>query len=375
MDGIANGFKEVIGVEQSFATSIGLRTEAIVAQFGAPRSHDFFVALQPGSTERIVESLKSLNPRAMLWAPRYGEDVVLDEIYSVFPYLKEDGRFEMAPLNDPRFPNMRHLFHNAKKNLSGMSWIKPLINVKAFTDLTAQLPGDSKRDASLLITSNMLQVALSQFNLINTANAVGALAGINDADITLSTLQLHHAAGQTLGMVMAVARHSQLALASDVFNAQSALETLNRERCSAMVAFPHEWHAIAQLPQFATSKPAHLKKGVIVTSPSTPVDAATVESLKAAFGLETCVVTVGIDETSGVFLANGKPLPNTEIKIVDSAGKVAATGTRGHLLVKGANVMNGYRNSSEATKKALDSEKWLRTGVTASVDSNGVVLL
>lgn len=45
---------DVIGSEQHFATAIGLRTEAVVAQFGAPRSHDYFVALQPGNTQRIV---------------------------------------------------------------------------------------------------------------------------------------------------------------------------------------------------------------------------------------------------------------------------------------------------------------------------------
>jgi hypothetical protein len=412
-DGIAKGLKDVMGVNQPFSTAIGLRTEAYIAQFGAPRSHNYFVALQPGRTDRLVyapnfvfpnllsplrcgcsDELKSVNPRAFLWAPRLGESVQLDEIYKVFPYLvnctrldlllsthlfnkqfHSAGRFEMAPLNDSRFPNLHHLFHNAKKNLPGMSWFKPLIAVERIPDTVAGLPSEPHRDASILVTPNMLHVALSQYNIINTANAVGAVLGLNESDITLGTLPLHHASGQSLGLTMALTRRSQLAIASDVFDPQAVLDSLNREKCTALVAQPHEWEAIARLPQFAESFPASLKKGIVVTSPLSSVTSSTLNSLKAAFRLDTVISTFGVDETSGVFLANGKPLPNTELKVVDSAGRILPTGSRGLLYVKGPNVMNGYRNSVEATKKVLDSDSWLHTGLIAAVQPDGHVLL
>eukprot|EP01122_Echinamoeba_exundans_P002302 TRINITY_DN1224_c0_g1_i1.p1 TRINITY_DN1224_c0_g1~~TRINITY_DN1224_c0_g1_i1.p1 ORF type:complete len:462 (-),score=69.25 TRINITY_DN1224_c0_g1_i1:64-1449(-) len=375
VDGLAKGLKDVIGTSQAFASATGLRTEAYISQFGAPRSHNYFIALQPGRTDRIVEELTSVNPRAFLWAPRLGDSVQLDEIYKVFPYLENSGRFEMAPLNDSRFPNLHHLFHNAKKNLPGMSWFKPLIAIERIPDTISGLPSDAHRDASILVTPSMLHLALSQYNIINTANAVGAVSGLNEADITLSTLPVHLAAGQTLGLPMALTRRSQLAIASDVFDATAVLESLNREKCTALVAQPHEWEAIARLPQFAESILPSLKKGIVVSSPFAPVTPAALNSLKAAFRLETVVATFGVDETSGVFLANGKPLPNTELKVVDSTGKILPTGSRGVLLVKGPNVMNGYRNSVDASKKVLSSDKWLNTGMIAAVQPDGHVLL
>lgn len=256
-----------------------------------------------------------------------------------------------------------------------MSWFKNLLVTTPYGDPLAKQKtrADPKADASVLVTRDLKQLALSQFAIINTANSVGSIAGISDEDITLSTLPLHFAAGQVLGLTMAVVRRSQLVISHDVFNAQKALNALKSENCSAMVAFPHEWLAIAALPDFAKLRPASLKKGVIVTNSDVKADHSTVERIKEAFGLRSVVTTFGTEETSGVFLANNQVLPNTQAKVVDASGKTLPSGTRGQLLVKGPNVMNGYRNSQQATQQAIDADHWLRTGLTGTIDQNGSV--
>lgn len=280
---------------------------------------------------------------------------------------------EMAPIRDARFPNLHHIFHNAKKNLPGMSWIKSLISADPMVLPPAGV--DPHRPSTVLVTPDKLHISLSQFNLINTANSVGSVAGIVDSDIVLSTLPIHFAAGQVLGLVMALVRRSQLAIASDVFEAQAVLDNISRQACTTLVAFPHEWEAISQLPSFASAPLAALKKGIIVSSPAFPAPPSLSEKIKQRFELETVVTTFGTDETSGAFLANGKPLPNVEVKIVDTSFTPLPVGARGHILVKGVNVMKGYSNSAERTRAVLSTDRWLKVGVLGSVDSSGAVQL
>jgi long-subunit acyl-CoA synthetase (AMP-forming) len=59
----------------------------------------------------------------------------------------------------------------------------------------------------------------------------------------------------------------------------------------------------------------------------------------------------------------GKALSNVELHIADD----------GELLVRGPLVMKGYRNDSEKTAEAIDTEGWLHTGDIATIDDDGYV--
>lgn len=85
------------------------------------------------------------------------------------------------------------------------------------------------------------------------------------------------------------------------------------------------------------------------------------------------VVGYGLTETAPVLTARhtwenlrgsaGKPLPGTEITIVDpETRKLLPTGERGLVLARGPQIMQGYYQNSQATAKAIDSEGWFNTG-------------
>ncbi|MGK7921061.1 MAG: long-chain fatty acid--CoA ligase [Trichodesmium sp.] len=85
------------------------------------------------------------------------------------------------------------------------------------------------------------------------------------------------------------------------------------------------------------------------------------------------LVGYGLTETSPVLTARhhwenlrgsaGRPIPGSEIKIVDSeTGKTMPLGEKGVVLARGPQIMNGYYQNPEATKKAIDSEGWFNTG-------------
>lgn len=100
-----------------------------------------------------------------------------------------------------------------------------------------------------------------------------------------------------------------------------------------------------------------------------------------AMHLETFFETVGIEvivgygltETSPVLTARrvgqnlrrsaGKPIPKTEIRIVDPQTRQSLSpGQQGLVIVRGPQVMQGYYKNPEATAKVIDQEGWFDTG-------------
>jgi long-subunit acyl-CoA synthetase (AMP-forming) len=59
----------------------------------------------------------------------------------------------------------------------------------------------------------------------------------------------------------------------------------------------------------------------------------------------------------------GKALPGIELRLLED----------GELLVRGAQVMKGYRGDPERTAEALDADGWLHTGDIATIDGDGYV--
>jgi long-chain acyl-CoA synthetase len=89
----------------------------------------------------------------------------------------------------------------------------------------------------------------------------------------------------------------------------------------------------------------------------------------------------GLTETSPGAIVNavdakftgtiGLPLPSTEVKIVDDDGREVAVGEVGEICIKGPQVMVGYWQRPEETKKVMLPGGWLRTGDIGRMDLGG----
>jgi fatty-acyl-CoA synthase len=70
----------------------------------------------------------------------------------------------------------------------------------------------------------------------------------------------------------------------------------------------------------------------------------------------------------------GRVMPHQEQKITDPlSGRILPRGGQGELCYRGYQVMRGYYNDPEATRRTIDDAHWLHGGDLAVMDDNGYV--
>jgi long-chain acyl-CoA synthetase len=99
--------------------------------------------------------------------------------------------------------------------------------------------------------------------------------------------------------------------------------------------------------------------------------------LLVGYGLtETSPVTNARSPEYNLRGSSGKPLPQTEIKIVDPESRQPKmVGEKGLVLIRGAQVMQGYYKKPEATAKAIDPDGWFDSGDLGWVTQNNDLVL
>jgi len=89
------------------------------------------------------------------------------------------------------------------------------------------------------------------------------------------------------------------------------------------------------------------------------------------YGLTECSPVVSVNIPGKVKLGTVGPLvPETEIRIVDDAGRDVTAGEKGELWVRGPQVMCGYWQQPQATAETITDDGWLKTGDYAQLDED-----
>lgn len=169
-------------------------------------------------------------------------------------------------------------------------------------------------------------------------------------------------------------------LVPDPRNTDHICDQLEKYKPNALVNVPSLFQLLISNPKFAQLD--HSKLEVCVSAAS-PFPEESQKALEAIVGQGKLTEAYGMTETAPLSVMNpyrgkkklgtiGLPLLNTDVKLVEpGTNREVAVGEPGEICVKGPQVMVGYYNRPEETKKAIDEDGYMHTGDVAIFDEEG----
>jgi len=299
------------------------------------------------------------------------------------------AELRQAGATDGRIPTLERIFY------IGANPPKGLTPYDALRDLASRVPDSALDERAAAIgpddvinmqytsgtTGFPKGVMLSSRNIVNNGHALGGLLGFTPADRLCLCVPLFHCFGCVIGVLGAYA-HGAALCPVEAFEPRAVLETIHRERCTALYGVPTMFIAELECPDFPTFDLTSLRTGVMAGS---LCPEPLMRRVMTDMHLPEITIAYGMTESSpGITMTPrdstiaqrsgtvGTVLPELDVKIVDpGTGVEVPTGGKGELCCRGYNVMKGYYNNPDATRAAIDRDGWLHTGDEASVDEDG----
>jgi fatty-acyl-CoA synthase len=164
-------------------------------------------------------------------------------------------------------------------------------------------------------------------------------------------------------------------LLQEIFEPGAALELLERERATVVTAFPHQEKAMGEQPS-ATARDLSSIRLSRFASPLARLAGIEKDAwgIDASYGLSetfTIAAMLPADTPSDVRRgSSGRPLPGTEIRIVDpESGAPLPPGAPGEIVVRGAVLMRGYNKVDP--EAVFDRDGFFHTQDGGSLDAEG----
>ena len=224
-------------------------------------------------------------------------------------------------------------------------------------------------------------VMLTHYNVINNGFNIGECMKFTEKDRLCIPVPFFHCFGCVLG-VMACVTHGTTMVPVEIFDPLKVLQTIEKERCTAVHGVPTMFIAELEHPEFGKFDLSSLRTGIMAGS-NCPIEV--MKKVISQMNASEITIAYGQTESSPVITQTrtddaielrvatvGRALPDVEVKIVDiETGATLPPGKQGELCTRGYLVMKGYYKMPEETAKAIDGDKWLHTGDLAIMDENG----
>ena len=163
------------------------------------------------------------------------------------------------------------------------------------------------------------------------------------------------------------------------WNAEKALELIERERVTNFIGVPTQSWDLVNSPQFNDFDTSSLRG---VGGGGAPAPPALVERVAGSVKSGGPTLGYGMTETNAYgpnntgadYLAHptstGRVMPIMRIEVRDPQGRQVPTGERGEIWFNGPMLIRGYWNKPEATAETI-VDGWLRSGDIGRVDEDG----
>jgi acyl-CoA synthetase (AMP-forming)/AMP-acid ligase II/acyl carrier protein len=229
-------------------------------------------------------------------------------------------------------------------------------------------------------TSRPKRVPLSHANLCSSARNIAATLQLQPDDISLAIMPLFHIHG-LMACVLAALSAGGSCVCVRSFQPNQFPLWLERWKPTWFSAVPTMHQAILDCAR-DTSLPAHSLR--FIRSSSAALPPPVMAHLEELFGVPV-IESYGMTEAAHQMASNPLPprarkpgsvgLPaGPRIAILDPAGNILASGSRGEVAIMGPNVTRGYENNPEANASAF-CNGWFRTGDQGYLDEDGYLFI
>jgi long-chain acyl-CoA synthetase len=257
-----------------------------------------------------------------------------------------------------------------------------MLKVEDFPTLPAGNLGPSthnEKDLAVIIytsgtTGKPKGAMLSHGNLLHNVNSCSIVLATVEDDTLAVILPLFHTYMMTVGIFLPFTIGGSIVLVKSLHPPRAALQEIFSRRATILPAVPAFYRMLlgAQLPT-----PIPIR---VFISGSAPLPMQTLKEFEEKFKVPL-IEGYGLSEASPVVSKNplkgmhktgsiGIPIANVEMSVQDDTGKILGPNETGEICVRGGNVMQGYWNAPEETKKAFRND-WLLTGDVGHRDTDG----
>ncbi|MEA5553250.1 acyl--CoA ligase [Anabaena cylindrica UHCC 0172] len=231
-------------------------------------------------------------------------------------------------------------------------------------------------------TSRPKRVPIRHRNLIASANNIIAAYSLTSADITLCLMPLFHIHG-LVGCLLATLASGGTLICPNGFNAL--------EFWKLVETYKPTWYSAAPTMHQTILARAIRNQEIVKNNPfrfirssSASLAPVIIEQMEKTLNSP---VLESYSMTEAAHLMSTNPLPpkirkpgtvgygfNVDVGIMDDEGNLLTQGSLGEVVVKGANVIDGYENNPDANATAFING-WFRTGDQGIIDADGYLHL
>ncbi|WP_321418826.1 AMP-binding protein [uncultured Methanomethylovorans sp.] len=224
-------------------------------------------------------------------------------------------------------------------------------------------------------------VMLTHSNILNNGLSIGDRQKFTSDDRLCLPVPLFHCFGIVLG-VMSILTHGATLVMLEIYDPLMVLAAVQKEKCTALYGVPTMFIAEYTHPMFKMFDLSSLRTGIMAGS-TCPIDAMKrvikdmhCTEITSVYGLTEA--SPGITQTTTDDAVElrvetvGRAFPGVEAAVLNpETYEPLPPNTIGEICCRGYNVMKGYYNMPEETKKAIDGNGWLHSGDLGTCDENG----
>lgn len=215
---------------------------------------------------------------------------------------------------------------------------------------------------------------LSHANLLHNVESCRLCLHTVPGDRFAVLLPMFHSYMLTVGVFLPLLVGASIVLVKSLHPVRNAIQEIYSREATVLPAIPQFYRSLAH-----AEIPAPLSLRVCVSG-SAPLPVQVLRDFEQRFRIPL-IEGYGLSEASPVVAKNpldatrkpgsiGLPIPNVEMSVQDDTGRALGTGEIGEICVRGGNVMLGYWNQPEETRRAFRNG-WLLTGDIGYRDQEG----